>query len=160
MKAHEEVHREFLREAVRLAERSVTEGGGPFGAVVVRDGEVVARGTNRVTASNDPTAHAEIVAIREACAVLGSFQLEGCDVYASTEPCPMCLGALYWARPRTIFYANAGEDAAAAGFDDRFIHEEVGRPPERRELETRRIPIEEAGAEFEAWRAFAGRVEY
>jgi len=147
----DERHRRFLSEAVRLATESVAAGGGPFGAVVVRDGEIIARGMNRVTLDSDPTAHAEIAAVRRACERLVSFQLEGCDVYASTEPCPMCMGALYWARPRRVFYASGREDAAAAGFDDQFIYDELVRPVEARELETRRVGVEGAGEEFRAW---------
>jgi len=153
-------HRRFLEEAVRLATESVRTGGGPFGAVVVRDGEIIARGMNRVTPDSDPTAHAEVVAVRKACERLASFQLEGCDVYASTEPCPMCMGALYWARPTRVFYASDRQDAAAAGFDDQFIYDELARPIEARDLETRRVAVESAGREFEAWAARADRQEY
>ena len=140
----------FLREAVRLATQSAGSGGGPFGALVVRGGEIIATGTNRVTADHDPTAHAEIEAIREACRRLESFQLEGCEVYASTEPCPMCMGALYWARPERVFYASGREVAAAAGFDDQFIYDELARTVDARDLETRRLEVDVAGAEFEA----------
>ncbi|MGH7541885.1 MAG: nucleoside deaminase [Gemmatimonadota bacterium] len=150
----------FLCEAVRLAVHSVDEGGGPFGAVVVKDGEIIARGTNRVTAEHDPTAHAEIVAIRNACRRLGTFQLAGCEVYASTEPCPMCMGALYWARPARVFYASGKEDAAAAGFDDQFIYDELSRTSGDRGLPIERLPTEEAGAEFAAWRENTNRIEY
>lgn len=153
-------HRRFLREAVRLAVDNVALGGGPFGAVIVKDGQILARGTNRVTADDDPTAHAEIVAVRAACRALGSFQLDGCDVYASTEPCPMCMGALYWARPRGIFYASGREAAAAAGFDDQFMYDELARSVEARDLETRRVAVEEAGQEFDAWVACEDRQEY
>jgi len=156
----DERHRRFLDEAVRLATESVAAGGGPFGAVVVRDGEIIARGMNRVTPDSDPTAHAEIVAVRAACRAVGSFQLEGCDIYASTEPCPMCMGALYWARPRRVFYASGREDAAAAGFDDQFIYDELDRPVEARDLATRRVAVEAAGEEFDAWAALADRREY
>ena len=153
-------HEELLREAVRLATESVAAGGGPFGALVVRDGEVVSTGTNRVTLDLDPTAHAEIVAVRAACEALGSFQLDGCDVYASSEPCPMCLGALYWARPRRVFYASPGSAAAGAGFDDAFIGDELARPAEARDLEMHRLHIDEAGSEFDAWRAAPDRRAY
>jgi len=156
----DERHQRFLEEAVHLATASVGAGGGPFGAVVVRDGEIIARGMNRVTPDSDPTAHAEIVAVRKACERLASFQLEGCDVYASTEPCPMCMGALYWARPRRVFYASGREDAAAAGFDDQFIYDELVRPAGARDLETRRLAVESAGREFEAWAARTDRQEY
>jgi len=153
MTPDEREDRRFLEETVRLAIDSAREDGGPFGALVVRGGEVVARGTNRVTATNDPTAHAEVVAIRRACEALGTFQLDGCDVYASTEPCPMCLGALYWARPRRVVFASDREAAAHAGFDDRWIYEEVGRPPGARRLDMLHVPIPAAGSEFEAWAA-------
>ena len=155
-----EDHQAFLRLAVQLATENARDGGGPFGALVVRGGEVLARGTNRVTASGDPTAHAEIVAVREACRRLGSHQLEGCDIYASSEPCPMCMGALYWARPRRVFYASGREAAASAGFDDQFIYDELARPAASRGLKSVRLDIPEAGAEFEAWSANPHRQEY
>lgn len=160
MDSEERQAREFLEEAVRLAVESARAEGGPFGALVVRHDEVIATGTNRVTASHDPTAHAEIVAIRNACRVLGSFQLEGCDVYASSEPCPMCLGALYWARPRRVLFASDREAAAMAGFDDLRIYEELTRPPDDRALEIVHLAIPSAGAEFEAWAANPDRREY
>jgi tRNA(Arg) A34 adenosine deaminase TadA len=149
-----------MEMAIRLAVENVEAGGGPFGAVVVKDEKVVAIGVNRVTATNDPTAHAEVVAIRNACAELGAFQLEGCEVYASCEPCPMCLGALYWARPRAIYYASTQVDAAEAGFDDRFIYEELDRPKDARKLPMTRLAPGSAGEEFERWRRSAQRKEY
>jgi tRNA(Arg) A34 adenosine deaminase TadA len=149
-----------MREALRLAIESARAGGGPFGAVVVRSGEIIARGTNRVTAGRDPTAHAEVEAIREACGVLDSFQLDGCEVYSSTEPCPMCMGALYWARPDRVFYASGREVAARAGFDDQLIYDELARPVGDRELETRALPVEGAGTEFGVWADNEDRVEY
>jgi len=151
---------EFLQEAIRLAAESARSGGGPFGAVIVKDGAIVARGTNRVTVDSDPTAHAEVVAIREACRKLDAFQLDGCDVFASTEPCPMCMGALYWARPARVFFASGREAAARAGFDDQFIYDELARPVEARELETHRLDVEGAGIEFEAWSANRARTDY
>ena len=150
----------FLSDSVRLAVESVSGGGGPFGAIVVREGRIVATGTNRVTANGDPTAHAEIVAIRAACRELGTFQLDGCDVYSSSEPCPMCMGALYWARPARVFFASGRGVAAAAGFDDQFIYDELARPVEARDLETRHLDIPEAGSEFDAWSAKADRTDY
>ena len=151
----------FMQEAIELAVENVRSGqGGPFAALVVRDGEVIARGTNRVTTANDPTAHAEVVAIRTACLRLGSFQLDGCDVYTTCEPCPMCLGALYWARPARVFYAATHREAAAAGFDDAFIYDELDRPPEARRLPMRRLLPEAADRPFAAWAAAEGRVEY
>lgn len=154
-------HERFLAEAVRLAAENVSAGrGGPFGAVVVRGDEVVGRGANGVTGANDPTAHAEIVAIRQACRALGSFQLTGCDVYCSTEPCPMCLGALYWARPARVFYALGREAAAAAGFDDRYIYDELAKPPHRRALPMRGLEIEDADEPFRRWEEAGDRVDY
>lgn len=151
----------FLAEAIDLAARNVREGrGGPFGALVVRAGVVIARGVNQVVATLDPTAHAEIVAIREACRALGSFQLDGCDVYASCEPCPMCLGAIYWARPRALYYAAAQRDAAAAGFDDAFLYEEIARPIDARRLPTRRLLPDEGRRPFDEWRRAAHRIPY
>src|SRR4051812_15266292 len=125
----------FMREAIRLSVENVEQGkGGPFGAVIVKDGKIIASGTNQVTATNDPTAHAEVVAIRKACEALKSFQLEGCEIYCSCEPCPMCLGAIYWARPDKIFFANSKEDAAAIHFDDQLIYEELAKPYGQRKL--------------------------
>ena len=134
--------------------------GGPFGAVIVRDGEIVATGANLVTATNDPTAHAEIVAIRNACAALGSFQLAGCHIYTSCEPCPMCLAAIYWARCDAIFYGSTAADAAAAGFDDAFLYDEVKRPMDERKIPTVNLLREKAMSSFDAWRAHAGRIDY
>lgn len=151
---------EYMREALRLARESVQRGGGPFGAVIVKDGEIISRGSNCVTSCNDPTAHAEIVAIRAACERLGSFQLMGCDVFSSTEPCPMCMGALYWARPERVFYASDREDAATAGFDDQFIYDELARAVDARDLEIHHLEVEGAGEEFRAWRSKDDRMEY
>ena len=151
----------FMRMAIDLATLNVVTGaGGPFGAVVVRGGEVIAAQANSVTRTNDPTAHAEVNAIRAACRALNTFQLDGCDVYTSCEPCPMCLAALYWSRCRAIFYGNTAQDAAAAGFDDSFLYDEVNRS-----LADRRIPIaqvlaDEAVASFDAWRTTAQKIDY
>ena len=123
---------ELMRRAIRLAEKSVAEGGGPFGAVIARDGELIAEASNHVVPHCDPTAHAEVSCIREACSRLGTFNLEGCDIYTSCEPCPMCLGAIYWAHLDRIFYANNRKDAAAIGFDDDFIYQELDLPVETR----------------------------
>jgi guanine deaminase len=150
----------FIERVIELAVANVREGGGPFAALVARDGEVIAEGANRVTLANDPTAHAEIVAIREACRKLGAFQLAGCDVYASCEPCPMCLGALYWARPARVIFAASRADAAAAGFDDEFVYEQLARPYGERALPMVRIAAPRAGEPFAAWRANAARVKY
>lgn len=152
---------EWMREAIRLSVENVESGnGGPFGAVVVKDGKIIARGTNQVTASNDPTAHAEVVAIRKACEVLGSFQLEGCEIYTSCEPCPMCLGAIYWARPDKIYYANTKQDAADIHFDDQFIYEELDRPIAERKLFTEQMLREEALVAFQKWAESEGKIEY
>ena len=151
----------FLRQAISLAREGMERGdGGPFGCVIVKDGQVVATGNNRVTSSNDPTAHAEIVAIRAACAQLNSFQLEGCTVYTSCEPCPMCLGALYWARPARIVYAATRQDAAHAGFDDSLIYEELPLDPADRRYAMENGFREEAQAVFQAWKAMPGKVGY
>lgn len=151
----------FMEQAIALATENVTSGrGGPFGAVIVKDGEVLATGVNRVTQSSDPTAHAEVVAIREACTKLGTFWLEGCDVYTSCEPCPMCLAALYWAHVRTIYYGNSAADAARIGFDDSFLYDEIRKP-----LDQRRIPIsnmlsDKAWESFAAWETSPFKVKY
>ena len=150
-----------MREAIRLSVENVTSGkGGPFGAVVVKDGHIIARGVNQVTTHNDPTAHAEVVAIREACRVLGTFQLAGCELYSSCEPCPMCLGAIYWARPDALYFANTKDDAAAILFDDAFIYEEIARPFAERKLFTRQLLHEEAGVAFQKWAESDAKIEY
>ncbi|GAA4332028.1 nucleoside deaminase [Flaviaesturariibacter amylovorans] len=151
----------YMREAIRLSVDNVLQGaGGPFGAVVVKDGVIIARGTNQVTASNDPTAHAEVTAIREACRVLGTFQLAGCELYTSCEPCPMCLGAIYWARPDKLYYANTQADAAAIAFDDQFIYEEIARPVHERKLFTQQLMRDEALEAFRAWSSSTQKTEY
>jgi guanine deaminase len=151
----------FMQQAIALATENVITGrGGPFGAVVVRNGEVIATGVNQVTASNDPTAHAEVVAIRAACKALGDFQLTGCVVYTSCEPCPMCLSAIYWSRCDAIYYGNCAADAAAAGFDDSFLYEEVSRPLDQRRIPIRRLLGEEAIESFDAWRAQTDKIKY
>lgn len=150
-----------MREAIRLSVQNVTTGGGgPFAAVIVKDGQIIATGVNEVTGSNDPTAHAEVVAIRKACRELNSFQLEGCDIYCSCEPCPMCLGAIYWARPARVFFANTKEDAAAIAFDDQFIYEELDLPWNQRQLPTRQLLQEEALEAFRAWEQSPLKVPY
>lgn len=151
----------FLREAIALARAGMERGdGGPFGCVIVKDGQVVGRGNNRVTSSNDPTAHAEVVAIREACAALGDFQLTGCTLYTSCEPCPMCLGAIYWARPERIVYAATRSDAADAGFDDQLIYDELPLPPEQRKFPMEQMLGKEAAQVFREWKALEGKTEY
>ncbi len=150
-----------MQEAVELAVENVRAGrGGPFAALVVKDGAVIARGVNRVTATNDPTAHAEIVAIREACRRLGTFQLDGCDLYTTCEPCPMCMGAIYWARPRRVYYAATRQDAAAAGFDDDYIYDELAKPPAARRITMIPLLRQKARRAFDAWAQQEGRVEY
>lgn len=152
---------QYMREAIRLARDSVEKGeGGPFGAVVVKDGRIVGQGRNQVTSRNDPTAHAEVLAIRAACRALGSFQLSGCDVYCSSEPCPMCMAAIYWARPDRVFYANDKHAAALVGFDDEFIYEELARPIESRKLEIRRLSVNEAGQALAMWSDLKNKVPY
>jgi tRNA(Arg) A34 adenosine deaminase TadA len=144
---------EFMRRAIALAMENVRTGsGGPFAAVIAKEGRIVAEGANRVTTTNDPTAHAEVVAIREACRNLGDFQLAGCDLYTTCEPCPMCLGAIYWARPARVFYACVAADAAAAGFDDAFIYEELGRTHADRRVPMQQLLREESLQIFWAWR--------
>ncbi len=153
MKTHRNEHEYFMRLAIEQAFSGMQRGeGGPFGAVVVRQGEVLAVGNNRVTSTNDPTAHAEIVAIREACRRLGHFQLNGCTLYTSCEPCPMCLGAIYWARPERVFFACTRSDAAAIDFDDAFIYSEIAAPLRERRIETVQLLREEALQVFEAWK--------
>ena len=152
---------EFIQQAIELATQNVVQArGGPFGAVVVKDGVVIATGVNQVTSSNDPTAHAEIVAVREACRALSRFQLTGCEVYTSSEPCPMCLAALYWSRCRAIFYGNTAADAARAGFDDSILYEEVKRPLNERALPIERMMGAEAWRSFEVWMNSPFRVHY
>jgi len=152
---------DFIREAIALAREGMTTGqGGPFGCVIVRNGEVVGRGCNRVTSTNDPTAHAEVVAIRDACQQLGTFQLTGCTLYASCEPCPMCLGAIYWARPDRIVYGAFHTDAAGAGFDDQFIYEEIDKPRDQRRIPMYNCLREEADAVFHEWTALDRRTPY
>ena len=152
---------EFILKAIQLAIENVQTGqGGPFGALVVKDGQIIATGANQVTASQDPTAHAEIVAIRKACQVLKSFELSGCDIYCSCEPCPMCLGAIYWARPAHVFFAAPGKAAADVGFDDSFIREQICLPYQRQQLPISQLNHEQALAPFQAWRAKPDKVEY
>lgn len=154
-------HEIFMRHAVRLSAERMREGhGGPFGAIIVRDGAVVAEGWNCVTSSNDPTAHAEVTAIRRACQVLGSFSLKGCDIFTSCEPCPMCLSAIYWARLDNVYFANSREDAAAIGFDDALIYAEVSKPIAERIIPTVKLPVPEAAAVFAEWQAKTDKIQY
>ena len=149
-----------MREAIRLSVRNVDEGGGPFGAVIAKDGEIVATGVNRVTADHDPTSHAEVNAIRAASARLGTFDLSGCEIYTSCEPCPMCLGAIYWAHLDRMFYGNTKQDAAAVGFDDAFIYKELELRPEDRRLQTIQMLHDEAVTAFFKWKDSPDKTEY
>ncbi|MFZ1562004.1 MAG: nucleoside deaminase [Saprospiraceae bacterium] len=150
-----------MREAIKLSIDNVKSGkGGPFGAVIVKDGKIIAHGTNEVTSSNDPTAHAEVVAIRNACRMLGTFQLDNCDIYTSCEPCPMCLGAIYWSRPARLFFANTKKDAADINFDDQFIYQELEIPYQDRKLFTKQLLREEALEAFKLWSTSNNKIEY
>lgn len=161
---HEVIYRmqqKWMKKAIQLACENVDAGkGGPFGAVVVKDGKIIGQGSNKVTEYNDPTAHAEIMAIREACRTLQSFQLTDCEIYTSCEPCPMCLGAIYWARPKAVYYASSKKDAAAVGFDDDFIYEELALPMEQRRIPMKQIKIENYLLPFTTWAATDNKVEY
>ncbi len=151
----------FMQKAIDLAKESMESGqGGPFGAIVVKDGEIIGKGSNRVTSDNDPTAHAEISAIRDACRNLKSFQLDGCDIYTSCEPCPMCLGAIYWARPKAVYFAATKDDAADAGFDDEFIYEEMEKPVDKRKIPMEQILREKAQLVFVGWKKKEDKIEY
>lgn len=155
------MHMLFLHKAIELARINVAKNaGGPFGALIVKDNTIIAEGVNIVTASNDPTAHAEIVAIRQACQKLGSFQLTGCTLYASCEPCPMCLSALYWARPAGLYFAATRHDAAKAGFDDAFIYNELKVPLEDRQLVTVVLDHPEAQIPFSEWEKSQNKTAY
>lgn len=151
----------FMQRAVELSQIAVTEHkGGPFGCVIVKDGKIIAQASNRVTEDNDPTAHAEIVCIRQACAHLKSFQLTGCEIYTSCEPCPMCLGAIYWARPSIVYFANDREDAAKAGFDDSLIYKEINIDPRERKIPMHKINIPSALKVFKDWKASQNKKDY
>ncbi|MSU52006.1 MAG: tRNA-specific adenosine deaminase [Opitutia bacterium] len=151
----------YMREAVQLAEQGMRSGlGGPFGCVIVRRGKIVGRGSNRVTSTNDPTAHAEVVAIRDACAALQTFQLTDCELYTSCEPCPMCLSAIYWARVPQVYYGNTRADAAAIGFDDDFIYQQVPLAPEARAVKMELLLRDEAQIAFQEWANKADKIRY
>lgn len=150
----------FMREAIRLSRESVERGGGPFGAVIVKNGEIVAGSSNSVTIDNDPTAHAEVNTIRKACKALGTFDLSGCDIYTSCEPCPMCLGSIYWAHLDRIFYANDRKDAGAIGFDDDFIYEEMEKPFDQRRTPLIQFLRSEGLEVFRLWDEKADKTEY
>ena len=152
---------QFMARAIALSLENVQQReGGPFAAVVVKDGKIIAEGANAVTITNDPTAHAEVVAIREACRKLKSFDLQGCEIYTSCEPCPMCLGAIYWARPARVYFANSAADAARAGFDDAFIYQEIGRPHPERQIPMIQLAQDGALAAFRAWQEKEDKIRY
>ena len=155
------MQKKFMKKAIELAEQGMnSKRGGPFGCVIVKNGEIIAEGNNLVTSANDPTAHAEMVAIRNACKKLKDFQLIGCDIYTSCEPCPMCLGAIYWARPERVFYAASRNDAADAGFDDDFIYAELDQDPEQRSIPMKSVLRKEAVQLFESWKEKEDKIEY
>lgn len=160
MRANPDVHR-FMERAIELSRIHMEAGeGGPFGAVIVKEGRIVGEGWNRVTSGRDPTAHAEVVAIRAACARLGAFELRGCEIFSSCEPCPMCLAAIYWARLERLWYANGREDAAAIQFDDAWLYREVAAPPDERSLPAVQLMRNEALEVFRAWDEKADKVRY
>ncbi|TDQ13583.1 tRNA(Arg) A34 adenosine deaminase TadA [Algoriphagus boseongensis] len=157
----DQTQRLFMREAIHLAKEGMLSGnGGPFGCVIVKEGKIIGKGSNMVLKTNDPTAHAEVVAIRDACKNLNHFQLEGCEVYTSCEPCPMCLGAIFWARPAKVFYACTKEDAANAGFDDDFIYHEIEIKPEQRKIPMVSLLREESLKNFETWKKKGDKTLY
>ncbi|MCB2194289.1 MAG: nucleoside deaminase [Bacteroidetes bacterium] len=149
-----------MQEAIGLSIKNIDDNGGPFGAVIVKDGKIIARGVNRVTSNNDPTAHAEVNAIREAAAHLGTFDLKGCEIYSSCEPCPMCLGAIYWARLDKLYFANTKLDAKNIDFDDSFIYEELDLPIEKRKIPTKQMLREQALEAFNKWKSKTDKIEY
>lgn len=151
---------EFIEKSIQLALENVQNGGGPFGALVVKEGKIIATGVNQVTISLDPTAHAEIVAIRKACQSLRDFQLGGCDIYCSCEPCPMCLAAIYWARPAQVFFAATGADAADAGFEDTFVKDQICLPYPAQQLAIAQLHHYKALAPFQAWKAKLDKIAY
>lgn len=160
-KKNEQYREEFMLEAIRLAGSNLTsKKGGPFGAIVVKDGKIIGKGANLVTSSNDPTAHAEIVAIRDACKNLNSFQLDGCEIYTSCEPCPMCLGAIYWARPTQLYFAASRDDAANAGFDDSYIYKQIPLKPADRDLKSLQMMQTEAVKVFKLWNESEQKTPY
>lgn len=155
-----ETPEELMRKAIRLSEENIKAGGGPFGAVIARDGKIIATGVNRVTPDCDPTAHAEVSAIRAAAAKLGTFDLSGCEIYTSCEPCPMCLGAIYWAHLDRMYYGNDKDDAAKIGFDDAFIYKELELAPADRKLKSKELLPQEAIRAFETWSEKSDKVKY
>ena len=155
------MNKKFMRQAIALSIDNVKQNkGGPFGAVVVKDGKVIATGANCVTSDNDPTAHAEVTAIRNACKELGTFQLDDCEIYTSCEPCPMCMGAIYWARPKAVYYGNTKADAAEIDFDDQFIYDELERPLNKRNLQIKQLLRDEALTAFQLWQKNTEKTTY
>lgn len=156
-----EEREKYMLEAVRLAQNGMDSGeGGPFGAIIVKNGKIVGRGNNKVTSTNDPTAHAEMVAIRDACKNLNSFQLDDCEIYTSCEPCPMCLAAIYWSRPKAVYYACTKEDAAMIGFDDNYIYHQIYKPIEKRDLKLYKINSQESLEVFKNWETKEDKIRY
>ncbi|TPQ29226.1 nucleoside deaminase [Methylomonas sp. EFPC3] len=154
------MHQDFLHQAVELACFNVSNGGGPFGALIVRDQRIIAASGNRVTENMDPTAHAEVLAIRQACQYLQDFQLKHCVLYTSCEPCPMCLGAIYWSRLDAVYFASSRDDAAQAGFDDSLIYTEIDKPAEQRQIVMRHLPLESAAEPFRLWQIQTDKIRY
>ncbi|MBL4660180.1 MAG: nucleoside deaminase [Alcanivoracaceae bacterium] len=155
------MNKKFMRKAIELSIENVKQNiGGPFGAVIVKDNKIIATGANCVTSHNDPTAHAEVVAIRNACKELNSFQLDDCEIYTSCEPCPMCMGAIYWARPKAVYYGNTKADAAKIDFDDQFIYDELDLPLHKRNLKIEQMLNDEAIKAFELWESNIEKIEY
>lgn len=156
-----EIENKFLEAAIELSRKGMEQGsGGPFGCVIVKNNEIIAKGCNMVVSTNDPTAHAEVVAIREACQKLNSFQLNDCEIYASCEPCPMCLGAIYWARPKKVIYANTRYDAAAIDFDDAFIYRQLNTDMLQREIPFIHVPLSSALKVFDDWKKTESKLKY
>ncbi|AZZ36936.1 tRNA-specific adenosine deaminase [Bdellovibrio sp. qaytius] len=151
---------EYMKRAIELSKNNISHGGGPFGAVIVKDGKIIGEGFNKVTANNDPTAHAEVEAIREACKNISNFDLSGAEIYTSCEPCPMCLSAIYWARLGKVYYANTKKDAAAIEFDDDFIYTEIPKPLEQRKISMVQMMRPEALEVFKAWQTSAVKIKY
>jgi guanine deaminase len=161
MTSQQERDRKFLEKAIELSRKGMSgHSGGPFGCVIVMGDKVVGEGCNKVTSTNDPTAHAEVVAIRNACATLGKFQLDGCEIFTSCEPCPTCLGAIYWARPKRVVYANTRQEAAAIDFDDEFIYSQINAPMNERQIPFEHFPHPLATEVFEQWKNWEGKEKY
>ena len=154
------MNKKFMQKAIDLSIESVKNGGGPFGAVIVKNGKIIAATSNSVTKDNDPTAHAEVNAIRKAAKILKTFDLSGCEIYSSCEPCPMCLGAIYWAHLDKLYFANTKNDAKNIGFDDSFIYEEIDKPHEKRRIETKQLMRNEALKAFKLWEEYEHKIEY